>query len=683
MSEREVVFKLTASADPRAVQAAKEFEQTLLNSQKAVVAGQAKYDKERVAIGKAANKALTQFAEEHRDAIIRDAEVMKSFTIRIAQTTARELNRIDAAQLNEGRASRAREVAQRIQAHQSLTNKSREQGRQLRETVAELSESVMRVGRGFVALGLIGEENLDKVKDAMLAAQGTFDVFSGGLKVINKLEQAWTLYARSVLAAKAAQDALNASMPKLPSKPGGIPGGVGATGGMLKGFATNAAGGAGGTYLAGSSIAGPVISGVAAVGGGLMGLAGIIGSAKAAITYGIGKGAKPGSYTDTVGGSDYNPFGWTFASKAKHTRDASTKALGRSEERRSEIQTRMAENEKETNAILQDRHGIQSQILGTADKALAISLASMSNEQKIVAIDKARVFLEKNALGSAESQHERINHLIEQRGEAEKAIANTRVAAARVAMDAARKELDTVTSRIKAEQDALKTAEERFGMMSRGDQNEVMGLLMKARAGKQLDAGQVSKLKSLGTTEAERLASAQARNLAKGDYSGESRTLSAMDEANRRLRSRVLDITEGKTNRWGVNPGAPRMLSKRQKEDVAATQYAIEANERRAEQIRLAAASDTAMRRSIFGEERGALSASLGQRSMIEAKISQQLTVVAKFENTAQEVAQMAVRQMLAAQAPWVAEFERRLNDSTKALGKLQDQRRQAATGRS
>ena len=807
MSERDVVFKLTASADPKAAQAAKEFEATLLASQKKVFAGQEKFDKERVRIGKEANQALRQFAEENRDAILKDAEVIKSFTIRIAQVTARELNRIDAEQIAAERVAHEQAVAKQV-ASQEAKNRAvaasnrraqREEiaaikamaaeretydkaiaknntqfsqaSRNMREQFAELGESVMRVGRGFTLLGLAGESDILKIQQGLLKAQAAFDLFSGGLKIINKLERAWAAYLVMIEAANTAMAIHNALALK-----GAVSGAVGsavksgigaAAGGAVGQVAGQAA--ARGLSSTGQAVAigaGSVVGGGATVaatnkaiqesvakatatwwsrvnpmallgqapkiaanpatgiarevvaGTGLRGAIGNAASrlplwmttANAGASLGVaGRGASLlGRVNPFVGAAlavpnlvraGYETKGWW---NDVANRNASSKNLARMQENAPSVVAGIQAHHKQTGESIVDTVKEQYDIVKKIEDAKlrmaetdqekwsVLSKSMISGQARINALRKEasqtmehELPLRKNLTRLAEEEQNHLKQLAKERSDIESSIAQTRVTSAKAAMDASRKELDTVTSRIKAEQDALKTAEERFGLMSRDDQKEVMGLLMKARAGKQLDASQVSKLKSLGTTEAERLASQQARNLANGDYSAESRSINSIAEANRRLRSGVLDITDGKTNRYGVNPGAPRMLSKRQKEEIESKQYMIEANERRAEQISLAAARDTAMRRSIFGEERSALSASLGQKQSIEAKISQQLTIVAKFENTAQQMAEIAVRQLVAAQAPWMAEFERRLNTTMVDLGNLQKQRRQTAPGRS
>jgi hypothetical protein len=811
MSERDVVFNLKASNDPRAVQAAKEFEDMLIGSLRRQAKSAEDYEKQRVRIAKATQEALIKFATDHREAIIKDADLAMGGQVRIAQAAAKELNRLDEEQAKAAKRNRDRETGLKIQARKQEENariaaekkaeadgraalqrrlvefkrakaeeaaiaaaaqreqdviakstekaqiaadrnrnRYREAARNLREQFSELSESVMRVGRGITLLGLAGEKDLAKLQEGLLKAQAAMDIFSGGLKVINKLERAWSAYVTMIETANVAMATHNALSA------------VGGAAGLARGI------GAGAIRTTASTATGRAVSAGAgaAAGAGLLALLSkinpltLLGRSPAAVTNLVSVGGRMGAVDAVAGGAGargalgHMAARYGFSSMAAGGGSVSAGLMGaraipivgqvvsagmagysagsalsnvtgvrtagdmigrnfgadnyrqtaEAEKRRLATAERAAKLEQDSLAVLKERSDIEQGIMGIADRVFQLRLSGMTNEQKSVALAKARADAEQKVIvlrqrlasltsadeyqkpslmASIERHQERVNQLTEQRGEAEKAIAQTRVAAARQALDSARRELDTVTSRIKSEQDALKTAEERFGLMSRADQQEVMMLLSKARAGRQLDASQITKLKSLGTTEAERLASGQARNLANGDYSGEARTLAAIDEANRRLRSNILDITDGKSNKYGVNPGAPRMLSRRQKQAVESTEYQIEVNERRAEQIRLAAARDTAMRRSIFGEERGRLAQSLNQRQSIEARISQQLTVVARFDNTAKQVAEQAVRQLMEAQAPWVQEFERRLNETMQNVGYLQNQRRQMAPGRS
>lgn len=860
MSERDVVFNLKAASDPRAVQAAKDFESMLLGSQKKVLKSEEDFNKERVRIGKAAHDALLQFATNNREAILKDAELMKAGTIRIAQATSRELNRVDVAQAAAEKAERAKSQAEKARQQRAAeakanedaraalqkrladfkaakreeervlreslkrqadeerssvraeTNTNRNQqkykqaARDLREQFSELSESVMRVGRGITLLGLAGEKDLAKLQEGMLKAQAAMDIFSGGLKVINKLERAWSSYVVMIESANAAM-AVHNSLSAIGGA-AGLARGVGA--GAIRTTATTATGravsaGAGAVAGAGiltllsrinplallgrapaavtnlvnvggrvgavDAVAGGagargalghmaarigfsnMASGGASVSAGLMGARAIpvagqmIGAGMAGYSVGnalsgaigvkslaelLGRNFGANNYKETTRAEKGSQFisarneridalmstALSERSEAKSGLDSLTSSAASNQiaaakstldvsNKTLEVESKIAaiRNRMNTATTASAKVYLASQLAAqevllnqlASTKAIADDAAKISvinaqraqEEQRIYSLRKQMSTLgdEDKALrdslrGEVTNTANKLIELTQRRGEIEKNIADTKAASARSALDSARKELETVTGRIKSEKDALLTAEERFGMMSRKDQTEVMQLLQKARAGTQLDAGQISKLKSLGTTEAERLGSAQARNLANGDYSKESRTLSLIEESNRRLRSRVLDVTEGKTNQYGVNPGAPRMLSRRQKQEVEATNYQIEVNERRAEQIRLAAANDTAMRRSIFGEERGRLAQSLNQKQSIEARISQQLTVVARFDNTAKQVADMAVRQLMEAQAPWISEFERRLKETMTSVGQLQNQRRQMAPGR-
>lgn len=807
--ERDVNFTLKASADPRAIQATKEFEELLIGSLRKQARTVEDFEKRRMQLAKLTQEALTKFLTENKEEVIRNAELAMAGQIRIGQAAAKELQRINADQSRFEKQMRDREAGLKIQARKQEEqariasekkaeadgraalqrrlvdfkrakaeeaaiaaaavrqeeviarsqekaqvaadrnrNRYREASRNLREQFSELSESVMRVGRGITLLGLAGEKDLAKLQEGLLKAQAAMDIMSGGLKVINKLERAWASYVTMIETANAAMAAHNAL-----SAIGGAAGlarGVGA--GAVRTTATTATGRA-------------VSAGAGAVAGaGLLALlqrinpAALLGRAPAAVTNLVNVGGRMAAVDSVAGGagargalghmaarlgfSNLAAGGMTAGAGVARALPVVGQAIGAAsagysvgsalsgitgvrtagemigrnfgadnykqvtemEKRSAEYSKTMAENEANYVEALKARASIQNEVASIGDRIFNLQLSTMTNEQKSAAIAKARAETEQKVvvlrqrlasltnadesqrptlMAAIERHQERINQLTEQRGETEKAIAQTRVASARQALDSARRELDTVTSRIKSEQDALRTAEERFGLMSRSDQQEVMQLLAKARAGKQLDASQVSKLKSLGTTEAERLASVQARNLAKGDYSAEAGTLSAIAEANRRLQGRLLDITQGASNKYGVNLGAPRMLSRRQKQEIEATQNQIEINENRAEQIRAAAARDIAMRRSIFGEERGRLAQSLNQRQSIEARISQQLTVVARFDNTAKQVAEQAVRQLMEAQSPWIQEFERRLNETMQNVGYLQNQRRQMAPGRS
>ncbi len=680
--------------------------------------------------------------------------------------------------------------------------------REMREQFSELGESVMRVARGITLLGLVGEKDINKIKDALMGTQAAFDIFGGSLKVVSKLERAWSAYNKMILAGKAAQDAYNASAAvgaaiqaggSLAAGRGNVARGAGsAAGGMGMAVGTGlAAGGAGGlagwlttnirgifgtaartvatpanylrataagtTTVAGTGLRGMLgstagrlgFSGAASaspLGAGLAGsraipiLGQMIGAGAAGYSVGSALSSVSTAPIGTVVGRNFGAMKSTKdtakmekatelalqmrlgienqindklaaregieqrmqgmiaqsnALRLEGTKSAfdSTSAIAASELKIADLRSKMARTQNASAKIYlasqiaaqeasQAQIAGQKQMLDDAAKAAEVSRLQTDEAKKQVSLriqlnslTEAESALRDNVKSQMEASGERMIKLTEQRGQLERQIARTRADTARAALEASKRELETVANRVATERDALKSAEERFGSMSRTEQDEVLQLLKQARAGKQLDSSQVGKLRSLGTIEAENLASKQARNLVKGDYSPQSQQVAALEAKNKELEFRILEVRDGKVNRYNVQE-APRGSRASREDKIEELRKQIEMNETRAEAIRRATRENAELRQSVFGGERANLARSLTQQSTIEAKISQQITVVAKFDNVAQQAADAATRQMLTAVGPWMQEFEKRMNQNVNDVNKLKNLRRQTVPGR-
>ena len=201
------------------------------------------------------------------------------------------------------------------------------------ESMLGLTEGVMKVGRGFVALGLIGEEDTQKIVDGLLKVQGTFDLLTGGVQTIVRIEKTVRLLRGTLAAADVAQkasaasatlsaratdastvaltreaaaaNAATASHGRLSAARGAsgaagsvrsATGAVSSVGGL--GSTVAGIGGTGGAGAAGAiSTLGPIIAAAAGVAA-----AAVSGTstANAAGKYGIGGGADVGSITDRI-----------------------------------------------------------------------------------------------------------------------------------------------------------------------------------------------------------------------------------------------------------------------------------------------------------------------------------------------------------------------------------------------
>jgi len=288
---------------------------------------QAEADKEYDRLLQSGQRAA---AKEYEAKVKADADAaakIKSEAERTAAAQAKaaeDYSRVAIAAHNRLGDARTSAAAQSMAANARLNTASRE----ALQAVAELGESVMKTARGFVALGLVGEKDLDKVKDNLLAMQGALDIMGGSMQTFLKITRSAEALGRALKAATAAQIALNAAQ-----SAGAVTGssGIGAAvvgslaglmgrfrkaapnmtgqGGMLgmSGGATATAAGAGGA-AAGTGLVLPT----AIAAGGAFDLYAGYDVGKNMLQHGIGGGATRGSFTDMSGGSKLNPFSWMY-----------------------------------------------------------------------------------------------------------------------------------------------------------------------------------------------------------------------------------------------------------------------------------------------------------------------------------------------------------------------------------
>lgn len=243
-------------------------------------------------------------------------------------------------------------------AYQSMQGQLRNMRREMFATAAEASGSLMQVARGFMALGLVSEKDLEKVARGLVGIQAMFDVVSGGTRVLLSLEKVMHLYRASTQMATVAQEGFNGALLRTQVlSNAGLLGGIGTAAAGMAGkvkalFTAKAAGDAAAAaavaaavaaagreaaYLGTSAAAGAAAPAASRAAGGFMagtlmgravpamGMGGIAlaaagatafagygayDAANQARTAGIGGGANPKSYTDWMGGGRYNPMNW-------------------------------------------------------------------------------------------------------------------------------------------------------------------------------------------------------------------------------------------------------------------------------------------------------------------------------------------------------------------------------------
>ena len=374
------------------------------------------------------------------------------------------------------------------QAYQSMQGQIRNIRREMFATAAEASGSLMQVARGFMALGLASEQDLEKVARGLVKIQSMFDIVSGSTRVMLALEKVMHSYRQAAELATVAQEALNASQIRsqmigstgfiagLSNIAGGLAGraralfttraaaeaaeaaataqamrqgamlgtsaaaGVSAPAAVAAGAAAGGAGGAavmgipaaqatfGGAALGGTAVGGIVAATLASLGfAGSM----AVGTGNAARQNGFRGGAAPGTWTDYIGGASMNPFGWMPESMGGglESRLAARAAAQKTEKMETSSSSFQKMNTEDFARMEQSGAALQASLLAARESSNSLfrnSLEGLKTEEKRAAIV--------NRLADTEAESSRLKAeaaTIESQYTAEKAINEAATRAAR------------------------------------------------------------------------------------------------------------------------------------------------------------------------------------------------------------------------------------------------------------
>ena len=75
-----------------------------------------------------------------------------------------------------------------IRTRESAVHQQARIDQKLTQNVLMLSTSLLRIGRGFALMGLVGEENSQKLLSGLLKIQAGFDVVSGGIGLFMQVQ---------------------------------------------------------------------------------------------------------------------------------------------------------------------------------------------------------------------------------------------------------------------------------------------------------------------------------------------------------------------------------------------------------------------------------------------------------------------------------------------------------------
>ena len=214
---------------------------------------------------------------------------------------------------------------------------------EMRRGLYDTFEAVTRLGRGFAYIGVVGEEDVRKVLDVLMKVEATINLIRGGVDTFRGLSQAVNAYKEGLQAVATIQGSVSAAQ--------GVSGVSGAaraanvggdlldTGGDVAGIAALGKGarpagsvaGSGAAGVAGMSMIPQLLGGLAALVGGGLGLNAVGESfvyrggngewGGAVGEYGLGGGARPGTWTAMTGELYANAFGTLSEWSPKSWRD--------------------------------------------------------------------------------------------------------------------------------------------------------------------------------------------------------------------------------------------------------------------------------------------------------------------------------------------------------------------------
>lgn len=508
---------------------------------------------------------------------------------------------------------------------------------------AEGTESVVKFAAGIAKLGLIGETDLKKLTDSLLAIQGTAEIFIGSAKAIKAVSDGYDAYRRMVILTTEAQIALNAAQATGAAISGGVAGRATTTaaGGVAGGIAGGAIGGA-----AGGSILGGIVGGVAglgsaaigatsvsmfgataglaaggsalAVGGGVIAafISALAGGTSALLTFrealkfGIGGGATQGSIVEAIGSSSLNPFvgllqygNAPFLGSGQQSvggqRDEAAKRLTEAEAFRARAVAAAVEDEKRINELVRERETLQRSQEQVQRESNAHRMSLLTAEERRADIINQIARAENDQSLGLQERARQVKSLSEQRLQVEREIYQEQRRAAQETLDKAKQELATKEQQLRTAQEAAMSAQERFGLLAPEEQQALLEARQQFRAGAAgVDVEQLRKLRGFSGALDEQIAG-EARRRAQqagfGAFQGEDLRRIQQLEAERQqiqvqVQAQANVIAKLEIDVESVSKEINKQISAQWKtilEDLASNIATLQANENKLNQQRI------------------------------------------------------------------------------------------------
>jgi hypothetical protein len=495
-AEREVIAK-------EAMDRERDLLQGALDAEKAAYEA---YDTE---IRRLREKAIF-YADEITDSEIENAKRLEEEVVASMENRSKAEDRFRAADAKERQKNvndAINEIKRRSAEEEKLNQESQRRYSEINSSAsamigafAEGTESVMKFAGGIAKLGLIGETDLQKLTDSLLAIQGTVEIFTGLAKGIKAASDGYDAYRKVVLLTTEAQLAMNAAQAAgaagqvasdLPLMARGVQ-----TASNIGGSIAGVAGTVG--LAAGGSGISVFLASIGAAAGAIAGLGVAAVTAADALKNGIGRGSAPGGVIEGIGTSGFNPFfqimrntrsGGFFADeggdtqKAYNDMEAAEKRLDTLRRQRALALELEARDQAAINELIRERETLENQQAQAQQASLAARISAMSAEERRAEIISQIANAENDQSASAENRARQIIQWSQQRLAVEREIHQEQRAAAQTALRSEEDKLRSVESRLEAERNAMMSAEERFGMLNVDEQQQLIDIQRRFQAG--------------------------------------------------------------------------------------------------------------------------------------------------------------------------------------------------------
>lgn len=527
-----------------------------------------KFTEERIEVEKALAKSLEVIREQMAEQYPGDEEALNTALEGARKAAAAKLEKIDerlqaervrqAQSATKERLALLKQEERALEAaeakYESMQEQIRSAKMEVMSALGEIGSSLMTTTRGFVALGLAGEEDMEKIVQGLLKVQGAFDIISGGIQTWIKVQQAIEGVRKVILATAAAEEALAAASAARAAAQGagGIIGGAarGAAGGAVGNAVGGAVGGAAAGALSRTRLAGALAG---RVGGGLAGAARLAGPL-AVVGAGLGLGAdyfsgdgySRGGFGEFAGAGfigvenmssfarymNPNNEGGLFMDDKPFIDYANSRdALSRQRMFSSQMQARHAQQVETVNSQLGGLRAGFDVRAQTDSRRLSLDMDGLDarQQEKRVAEEILRVESQIAEVKEAASQTAgRFEGLItefdneqarlEQRKRdlaIERAVISRDAAAAE--LESSEKTLANIDARIQRQQQQLQTMQEavassreRFGLLDDAQQQNLLDIFRRGQAGEALSPEELRQLKQIGSDAADAIVAGQA-----------------------------------------------------------------------------------------------------------------------------------------------------------------------------